>query len=97
MSGSILINFVSGIELEHFMENGETQKAKYACISTVVINLFILGFYKYYGFLLDNLNAVLPFEIPYTELARPIGILFLYISDDVVCDRCIQRKGRSTA
>ncbi len=73
---SILINFVSGIELEHFMENGETQKAKYACISTVVINLFILGFYKYYGFLLDNLNAVLPFEIPYTELALPIGISF---------------------
>lgn len=36
----------------------------------------ILGFYKYYGFLLDNINAVLPVDIPYTELALPIGISF---------------------
>lgn len=73
---SILINFVSGIELEYYMENQEMRKAKLACVATVVINLLILGFYKYYGFLLDNLNAVLPFEIPYTELALPIGISF---------------------
>ena len=73
---SIAINFVSGIELEYLMENGEMQKAKYACITTVVINLLILGFYKYYGFLLENLNAILPFDISYTQLALPIGISF---------------------
>lgn len=73
---SIAINFVSGLELEYFIENRETEKAKYACIATVVINLFILGFYKYYGFLLENLNVILPFDIPYTKLALPIGISF---------------------
>ena len=35
-----------------------------------------LGFFKYYGFLLDNINAILPVDIPYRELALPVGISF---------------------
>lgn len=73
---SILINYVSGLELEYFLEKGEQQKAKYAFIVTLVVNLLVLGFYKYYGFVIGNLNAVLPFDIPYKELALPIGISF---------------------
>ena len=41
-----------------------------------VVNLAILGFFKYYGFLINNLNTILPFEIPYKELSLPIGISF---------------------
>lgn len=73
---SIGINFVSGMELESHINAGDMAKAKTACIVTAVINFLILGFYKYYGFLIENLNAVLPFEIPYKELALPIGISF---------------------
>lgn len=73
---SIGINFVSGLELESYMESGQSERAKRACIATAVINFLILGFYKYYGFLIENLNAVLPFDIPYKELALPIGISF---------------------
>ncbi len=42
----------------------------------MAVNLGILGFFKYYSFLLENLNALLPFTIPYRELALPIGISF---------------------
>ena len=76
---SIGINYVSGREIEVFRsENTEQseQKAKIAMIVTVVINLCILGFYKYFGFVMDNLNAVLPFEISYHALSLPIGISF---------------------
>lgn len=76
---SIGINYVSGREIEAFRsENTEQseQKAKIAMIVTVVINLCILGFYKYFGFVMDNLNAVLPFEISYHALSLPIGISF---------------------
>lgn len=73
---SIAINYVSGLELESFMLAGEMRKAKVACIVTAVINFAILGFYKYYGFVIENLNAILPFDIPYKELALPIGISF---------------------
>ena len=73
---SILINYVSGLEIEAYQESGEEKKAKYAFIVTLVVNLLVLGFYKYYGFLISNLNAILPFRIPYKELALPIGISF---------------------
>lgn len=73
---SIAINFIGGLEIENYVELNEERKAKIACISTVVINLALLGFYKYYGFLVENLNLILPFEIPYKQLALPIGISF---------------------
>ncbi len=73
---SIGINFVSGLELESYMNAGNMKKAKHACIITAVINFLILGFYKYYGFVIESLNAVLPTDIPYKELALPIGISF---------------------
>ncbi len=73
---SILFNYVSGLELETLMSRGAYKKAKKALTFTVIVNIAVLGFYKYYGFLLENLNAVLPFDIPYVELALPIGISF---------------------
>lgn len=73
---SIVINFVSGLEIEQHLQNDHKRKAQFACVTTVVVNLFILGFYKYFGFLMENLNAILPFEISYTKLALPIGISF---------------------
>ncbi|MCF0132649.1 MAG: MBOAT family protein [Blautia sp.] len=73
---SIAINYVSGLEIAYYRETKEEEKARLAMIVTVVLNLAILGFYKYYGFLLSNINAILPFHIPYKELALPIGISF---------------------
>ncbi|MBO5461301.1 MAG: MBOAT family protein [Ruminococcus sp.] len=73
---SILLNYIGGLEIEYYMEKHAVRKAKMACISTAVINLALLGFYKYYGFLVENLNAILPFDIPYKQLALPIGISF---------------------
>lgn len=73
---SIAINYVSGLEIENHMEQGDMRKAKFACVTSVVVNILILGFYKYFGFLMDNLNAILPVDISYTKLALPIGISF---------------------
>ena len=36
----------------------------------------MLGFFKYEGFVLNSLNAVLPVEIPFQEVALPVGISF---------------------
>ena len=71
---SILFNYVSGIDIERNLEN--PFKAKQSLVIAVVVNLLILGFFKYYGFLIESLNAVLPVELPYKELALPIGISF---------------------
>ena len=53
-----------------------TEKKRNSLIFAVVVNLLLLGFFKYYGFLMESVNAVLPFDIPYRELPLPIGISF---------------------
>ena len=73
---SILINYVTGLELEQYRRKNKRHKRRMTLIFNIVVNLGILGFFKYYGFFVENLNAVLPFDIPYKELALPVGISF---------------------
>ena len=51
-------------------------KSKIIFIATVGVNLLILGFFKYYGFLIDNINLLFNLNLQYTNLALPIGISF---------------------
>lgn len=71
---SILFNYFCGRDIQsHEDSPGE---AKRSVVFAVVVNLLILGFFKYYGFLMNTVNAVLPVEIPYRELSLPVGISF---------------------
>ncbi len=45
-------------------------------IFTVIVNLAILGFFKYYGFFIDNINSIFHLNIEYKGLPLPIGISF---------------------
>lgn len=73
---SIIFNFISGIEIQRYQEQEQTKLLRFSFWFTVAVNLAILGFFKYYGFLIGNLNAILPFDIPYRDLPLPIGISF---------------------
>ena len=57
-------------------ENPDDRKRKASMIFTVVINLLILGFFKYYGFLLDSVAALIRTPIAHPVLSLPIGISF---------------------
>ena len=71
---SILFNYFSGLDIAQKEEYSE--KARRSLIFAVVINLLILGFFKYYGWLMEILNVLFPFEIPYRVLDLPIGLSF---------------------
>ena len=73
---SILINFVTGLELEQYKRENNLRKRRMTLIFNIIVNLGILGFFKYYGFFVENINKILPFDIPYKELALPVGISF---------------------
>lgn len=73
---SIVFNYISGIEIHKYREDDNQKFLRFSFWFTVAVNLAILGFFKYYGFLLDNINAILPVDIPYRELALPVGISF---------------------
>jgi len=53
-----------------------TRGAKIALISSIVINLGMLGFFKYIDFIIVNLNALTGLSIPVTGIPLPIGISF---------------------
>ncbi|EEG74674.1 MBOAT family O-acyltransferase [[Clostridium] hylemonae] len=71
---SILFNYISGLDIARHLNN--RHEARKSLIFNVAVNLCILGFFKYEGFVLDSINSVLPVDIPYRELALPIGISF---------------------
>ncbi len=69
---SVTANYFLGIKIDK--AKGE-QKKKLLFID-VVINLGLLGFFKYTNFLIDTINIILPWDIPLLHLALPIGISF---------------------
>ena len=71
---SILLNYFCGLDIGSKAE--DPVRAKRSVIFAVVVNILILGFFKYYGFLAETLNGLLPVDIPYRELSLPIGISF---------------------
>lgn len=71
---SIALNYFCGLDIEE--KRDEPQLVKRSLIFSVTVNVLLLGFFKYYGFLIENLNAVLPVDIPYRELPLPVGISF---------------------
>ena len=95
---SIIYNYISGMEIDFYRRRGITAQLRLIFWLAVGVNLGILGFFKYYGFLLENLNRILPFTIKYTPLALPIGISFYtfqtlsYIIDVYRGDVDVQRN-----
>lgn len=71
---SILLNYFCGQDICEHLD--DPRKARFSLVFAITANLLILGFFKYYGFLLDTVNSILPTDIPYRELPLPIGISF---------------------
>ena len=71
---SIFFNFHLGLDMESHRNN--PKKMKGLLIFGIVFNLFMLGFFKYSGFLVENINSAFGLEIDYEGLPLPVGISF---------------------
>lgn len=71
---SILFNYVMGIDIARKQRRGK--RAGVSLFFGVAVNLLILGFFKYYGFLAENLEALAGVILPKLELSLPIGLSF---------------------
>lgn len=71
---SILFNYFSGLDIARNLQ--DKRAAKWSLVFNLIINLAVLGFFKYEGFVLDTLNGILPVHISYHALPLPIGISF---------------------
>lgn len=70
---SASIDYLNGIIIDKYRG---TFKAKLAVIFSLVTNLGLLGFFKYSGFVIENINAAFSLNLHVPEIALPIGISF---------------------
>ena len=71
---TIIFDYIMALIIDRNRE--DKVKSKVIFIGTIGVNLLILGFFKYYGFLIDNINLLFNLNLQYTNLALPIGISF---------------------
>ncbi len=71
---SILFNYIMGIDIARKQRRGKGGGV--SLFFGVVINLLILGFFKYYGFLAENIETLTGAVLPELELSLPIGLSF---------------------
>lgn len=70
---SSIIDFIHGLIIE---KHRGAKKAKIALISSILINVSLLAFFKYADFMILNLNSWFDFGLKTLNLRLPIGISF---------------------
>lgn len=70
---STVTDYFHGRMIERFRGTG---KAKIFLVSSVIVNLAVLCFFKYADFLVQTVNSLLGTQIPLLGLGLPIGISF---------------------
>ena len=73
---TIALNYAGGLWIDGRRRRGRSQKPVLALV--IALNLALLGFFKYTGFLLGSLKALIPgfSSLTVPEIALPIGISF---------------------
>lgn len=70
---SSVVDYIHGLVIE---KNRGTKRAKAALISSIIINVSLLAFFKYADFMIVNLNNWLDLGLNTLDLRLPIGISF---------------------
>ncbi len=70
---STVSDYIHGLLIDRFRGK---KRATFFLVSSIVINLFLLGFFKYADFLIQSINSVAGTTIPLLRLPLPIGISF---------------------
>ena len=73
---STVVDYTHGMLVQRYKDRGNIRAAKWAVASSMIINLALLGFFKYSDFLIATVNSVFGAEIPLLNLPLPIGISF---------------------
>lgn len=76
--GSVALNFIAGRLIDR---TRGTLWCKRVVILAVILNLSLLGFFKYYGWFIESLDELLrglgmERELPFLEIVLPVGISF---------------------
>ena len=71
---SSIVDFINGKNIEKHKD--DNKKKKIYLIISIIINISLLGFFKYADFFIKVINNILNLDIPLLKLGLPIGISF---------------------
>ncbi len=77
---SVAFNYASACEIAYLKKRRQAKKARNVLIASVVVDLLMLGFFKYYNFAAENVGALLHANIAKNTMAAPVGISFFTFS-----------------
>lgn len=90
---SAIFHYFMGMEMERIQD--DKTRTRWNLVFVVAVDLLILGFFKYYGFLLDSIGGIFGITLSHPELSLPIGISFYTFKNlSYIFDIC-QKKNRS--
>ena len=73
---STVLDYSVGRAIEKSRLKNSKNGAKLALLCSVVINLGLLGFFKYSNFVINTINSIFGADIPNLDITLPIGISF---------------------
>ena len=71
---SVAFNYIAGLVVERCGERPETKNL--VLFAAVIINLMLLGYFKYFSFVVSSLESVLHSGFAIERIAAPLGISF---------------------
>lgn len=74
MIASIIVDYIISIIIENNFEN--RRKCKFLLILSIIFNIGMLFFFKYYNFFIENMNLLFNTSINTIKVALPLGISF---------------------
>ena len=74
----ITFNFFSAWQMDALKEKEKARKL--VLWSAVAVDVLLLGFFKYRGFIIENINAVLKTDFVVSNTAMPLGVSFFTFS-----------------
>jgi len=76
MMFSIVFNYFSARSISYYTEENKKSLKTFTFVMNIIINLGLLCFFKYYGFLVENINGIFHSSLQIRDIALPIGISF---------------------
>lgn len=71
---SILINYMAGNLIEHY--EGKEKIRITILVLSIIYNIGTLMFFKYFNFIIENLNFIFKGDISFVDIPLPLGISF---------------------
>jgi D-alanyl-lipoteichoic acid acyltransferase DltB (MBOAT superfamily) len=93
---SIATNYVSALTILARTRDGNALAARRMLTAAVTLNLVVLGYFKYFNFLVNSLDQIGGPLLQVSRVALPIGISFFTFTQIAYLVDAYQRKARET-